>query len=102
MLKKYFSQSTSAQMEKLKKVSLYKRQMTKMGIPFNSPKSENMLKECLAEGTCSSFFSLADQLQTQSEPTFCGLSTLASVLNSLGIDPRHKWKGYNLNLNRCV
>jgi glutathione gamma-glutamylcysteinyltransferase len=93
MLRKYFSQSTSSQMEKLKKVSLYKRTMPKVGIPFNSKKSQDMLKESIDEGTGASFFSLVDQHQTQSEPTFCGLSTMTTVLNSLGIDPRKKWKG---------
>ena len=29
----------------------------------------------------------------QDEPAYCGLATLAMVLNSLSIDPRRPWKG---------
>jgi glutathione gamma-glutamylcysteinyltransferase len=100
MLKKYFTQTTSAQMEKLKKVSLYKRLMPKIGIPFNSKRSETLLQESLIEGTAASFFPLVDQHQTQSELTFCGVTTMTSVLNALGVDPRNKWKGYSIIINR--
>eukprot|EP00434_Breviolum_minutum_P031697 symbB.v1.2.028032.t1/scaffold2926.1/size67079/5 len=44
-------------------------------------------------GTMESFFFLAEQFRTQDEPTFCGLTTLAMVLNSLRIDPMRTWKG---------
>jgi glutathione gamma-glutamylcysteinyltransferase len=27
------------------------------------------------------------------EPAFCGLGTLAMVLNALGVDPKRVWKG---------
>jgi hypothetical protein len=30
---------------------------------------------------------------TQDEPAFCGLASLAMVLNALSIDPRRTWKG---------
>lgn len=30
---------------------------------------------------------------TQDEPAFCGLASLAMVLNALAIDPRRTWKG---------
>lgn len=39
------------------------------------------------------YFFLAEQFRTQDEPTFCGLTTLAMVLNSLRIDPMRTWKG---------
>jgi glutathione gamma-glutamylcysteinyltransferase len=47
----------------------------------------------LAVGDAENFFYLAEQFRTQDEPTFCGLSTLAMVLNSLRIDPMRTWKG---------
>jgi len=31
--------------------------------------------------------------RTQDEPAFCGLASLAMVLNALAIDPRRAWKG---------
>ncbi|XP_019106413.1 glutathione gamma-glutamylcysteinyltransferase 3 isoform X2 [Beta vulgaris subsp. vulgaris] len=39
------------------------------------------------------FFKLVSCYQTQSEPAYCGLATLAVVLNALAIDPGRKWKG---------
>ena len=44
------------------------------------------------QGT-KSFFPLIEQFTTQSEPAFCGISTLVIVLNTLAIDPRRAWKG---------
>jgi len=40
-----------------------------------------------------SFYSLIEQHSTQSEPAYCGPSTLVIVLNALAVDPRRKWKG---------
>ncbi|KAL0552773.1 hypothetical protein IC582_011898 [Cucumis melo] len=39
------------------------------------------------------FFKIVSYYQTQSEPSYCGLTTLAAVLNALSIDPGRKWKG---------
>ena len=91
--KKFTTLTFSQQMEKLKNVSLYKRIMPNFGINFSSKKSQEMLKESIIEENCNSFFQLIDQYQTQSDPTYCGPTTMVSVLNSLGVDPRVKWKG---------
>jgi len=40
-----------------------------------------------------SFFPLIEQFTTQSEPAYCGLSTLVLVLNALSVDPGQNWKG---------
>jgi hypothetical protein len=37
--------------------------------------------------------SLPGGRSTQDEPAFCGLASLAMVLNALSIDPRRTWKG---------
>jgi len=49
--------------------------------------------EALQNGTADCYFKLSEQFITQSEPAYCGLTTLAMVLNTLGIDPRRTWKG---------
>lgn len=41
----------------------------------------------------NSFFKLIEQFRTQDEPAFCGLASVAMVLNALSIDPRRAWKG---------
>ena len=33
------------------------------------------------------------QSSTQDEPAFCGLASLAMVLNALAVDPKRAWKG---------
>ena len=47
----------------------------------------------MATGGASAFFSLIEQLQTQPEPAYCGLTTLVIILNALAVDPRQPWKG---------
>ena len=52
-----------------------------------------VFEEALRAGTMTGFFKLVEQLSTQDEPAFCGLASLAMVLNALAIDPRRPWKG---------
>jgi hypothetical protein len=40
-----------------------------------------------------SYFPLAEQFVTQSDPSFCSLSSLTMVLNALNFDPKKVWKG---------
>lgn len=77
----------------LSKISVYKRIPHYLGVPFQSQQSQTLLKESMEEGNSMAFFDLIDQFQTQSDPTFCGPTTLVVVLNALGIDPHKKWKG---------
>lgn len=62
-------------------------------VPFTSKEGRALFRESLATGHAESFFFLSEQFRTQDEPTYCGLSTLAMVLNSLRIDPMRTWKG---------
>ena len=93
----------------------YQRVLPVQQVPFASPHGRLLFKEALKDGTMESFFYLAEQFRrstqrpvplpftpfhalffrrgTQDEPTFCGLTTLAMVLNSLRIDPMRTWKG---------
>ncbi|XVF21544.1 hypothetical protein REPUB_Repub12eG0099000 [Reevesia pubescens] len=62
-------------------------------IEFASPEGKQLFTEALAGGTAEGFFKLISYYQTQSEPAYCGLATLAMVLNALTIDPGRTWKG---------
>ncbi|XP_022953839.1 glutathione gamma-glutamylcysteinyltransferase 3-like isoform X1 [Cucurbita moschata] len=62
-------------------------------IDFSSSDGKRLFTEALGDGTMEGFFKLISYYQTQSEPAFCGLATLAVVLNALSIDPGRKWKG---------
>jgi len=71
----------------------YQRVLPAAQVPFASTEGRKLFKKALQAGTMESFFFLAEQFRTQDEPTFCGLTTLAMVLNSLRIDPMRTWKG---------
>eukprot|EP00898_Chlorokybus_atmophyticus_P001294 jgi/Chlat1/2165/Chrsp17S02739 len=62
-------------------------------VEFASPAGKEIFKEALAVGGMEGFFHLVETFQTQDEPSFCGLASLANVLNALAIDPGRKWKG---------
>jgi len=62
-------------------------------VPFSSPEGRQLFAEALNAGYMQNFFFLAEQFSTQDEPTYCGLTTLAMVLNTLRIDPMQTWKG---------
>lgn len=62
-------------------------------VAFTSPEGRALLAGALADGTAESFFALVSHLHTQSEPAWCGLGTLVTVLNALEIDPGRTWKG---------
>lgn len=71
----------------------YQRVLPVTQVPFSSEEGRRLFREALAAGMMENYFFLAEQFRTQDEPTFCGLSTLAMVLNSLRIDPMRTWQG---------
>ncbi|KAK3163346.1 hypothetical protein QOZ80_1AG0002440 [Eleusine coracana subsp. coracana] len=74
--------------------SLYRRVFpSPPAVDFASPEGKRLFAEALSAGTMEGFFSLISCFQTQSEPAFCGLASLAVVLNALAIDPGRRWKG---------
>eukprot|EP00850_Spirogloea_muscicola_P008412 SM000044S16059 [mRNA] locus=s44:744219:747633:- [translate_table: standard] len=62
-------------------------------IVFASPEGKALFKEALESGGMNGFFELISHFQTQAEPAFCGLASLAVVLNALAVDPGRTWKG---------
>nr|XP_048336821.1 glutathione gamma-glutamylcysteinyltransferase 1-like [Ziziphus jujuba var. spinosa] len=62
-------------------------------IDFTSIEGKHLFTEALGNGTMEGFFKLISYYQCQSEINYCGLATLAMVLNTLAIDPPQKWKG---------
>ncbi|KAL6968173.1 Glutathione gamma-glutamylcysteinyltransferase 1 [Sarracenia purpurea var. burkii] len=62
-------------------------------IDFASSEGKQLFLEANQSGTMEGFFKLISYFQTQSEPAYCGLASLAMVLNALAVDPGRKWKG---------
>jgi glutathione gamma-glutamylcysteinyltransferase len=73
--------------------TFHKRPLPQSLIGLSSLQGKVLFKEALNLGGMESFFPLSEQFITQSEPSFCALSSLAMVLNALNHDPKKVWKG---------
>ncbi|KAF2072179.1 hypothetical protein CYY_006499 [Polysphondylium violaceum] len=69
------------------KPSFYKKPLPNSCIDYASEEGQIVFAEALQQGYLKSFFHLSQHFLTQAEPAYCGLSTLAMVLNTLGVDP---------------
>eukprot|EP00775_Hariotina_reticulata_P014329 gene14329-55_t len=76
------------------KKTFYKRKLPcPPATEFSSVQGRLLFSEALQQGTMTGFFKLIEQYSTQDEPAFCGLASIAMVLNALSIDPKRPWKG---------
>ncbi|KAI9018346.1 PCS-1 protein, partial [Hyaloraphidium curvatum] len=90
--------------------TFYRRPLPPSLVPFSSSEGRAIFGRAMAAGSSDlpfpaeassgrpssyldAFFLLVTHLVTQSEPAFCGLGTLATVLNALEVDPGRPWKG---------
>ena len=73
--------------------TFHRRKLPDTLIALSSPKGRHLFKEALETHTMESYFPLSEQFITQSEPSYCSLSSLAMVLNALNHDPKRTWKG---------
>ncbi|KAJ3102430.1 hypothetical protein HDU97_000573 [Phlyctochytrium planicorne] len=73
--------------------TFYRRELPPSLVSLNSPQGRLLIKQSLASGFAEAFLQLSGNLAHQSDPAFCGLSSLAMVLNALEIDPKRQWKG---------
>lgn len=74
-------------------VTFHKRVLPAPAVPFSSADGKRLFMEAMAAGRAECYFPLSEQFITQAEPAYCGITSLAMVLNTLGIDPRRTWKG---------
>ena len=72
--------------------SLYRRQLPASCVAFNSTEGRALFAEAHTSGLAEAFFLLCPVFQTQAEPAYCGLGSLAVVLNALEVDPGRVWK----------
>ncbi|KAK1931327.1 Glutathione gamma-glutamylcysteinyltransferase [Phytophthora citrophthora] len=75
--------------------SYHRRLLPKDCIAFSSSEGRKLFTEAINSKSnyMQIYFPLAEQFITQSEPAYCGLSTLTMCLNALQIDPGRLWKG---------
>ncbi|KAJ2035043.1 hypothetical protein H4S03_004576 [Coemansia sp. S3946] len=74
-------------------LSYYRRELPTDLVSFTSAAGRKLFKESLNEGYAEGYFNLAGNFTVQSEPAYCGPSSLAMVLNALEVDPGRTWKG---------
>lgn len=75
------------------KVSFYRRSLPPFLTAFNSPEGRSLFREAMDRGHVENYFDLVGNFTSQNEPAYCGLGTLAMILNSLEVDPGRTWKG---------
>eukprot|EP00300_Choanocystis_sp_HF-7_P043290 c9873_g1_i1.p1 GENE.c9873_g1_i1~~c9873_g1_i1.p1 ORF type:complete len:323 (+),score=37.59 c9873_g1_i1:78-1046(+) len=74
--------------------TFHRKELPQPSIALSSSEGRVIFREALEEGNLAgSYFHLAEHFMTQSDPFFCGLTTLAMVLNALAVDPKRVWKG---------
>ncbi|KAI8096821.1 Phytochelatin synthase-domain-containing protein [Halteromyces radiatus] len=73
--------------------TFYQRELPATLVRFSSDKGKSLFRESMELGFAEAFFPLTGNFTTQSEPAYCGPSSLAMVLNALEVDPKRKWKG---------
>ncbi|KAJ1850575.1 hypothetical protein LPJ73_003390 [Coemansia sp. RSA 2703] len=87
------SSDESTDLIKAETESFYRRALPEDLVSFTSPEGRKLFKESLNEGFAEGYFNLAGNFTVQSEPAYCGPSSLAMVLNALEVDPGRTWKG---------
>jgi glutathione gamma-glutamylcysteinyltransferase len=73
--------------------TFYKRELPSILTSLQSSNGKTFFQNAMKDGNAEPFFSLVGNFSTQSEPAFCGLSSLSMSLNALAIDPKRRWKG---------
>lgn len=62
-------------------------------ITFGTKESSELVSSSINDKTDLSFYNIIDNNLTQSDPTYCGVTNLVILLNTLNIDPKSRWKG---------
>jgi len=73
--------------------SVHKRVMPDNLIALSSPQGRAMLLHALQHYTAESYWSLMEHFSNQSDPAYCGVTTLLIVLNAMSVDPNIRWRG---------
>jgi glutathione gamma-glutamylcysteinyltransferase len=75
-------------------MSFYQRKLPlETCVAFASRQGKKIFRSALDNNGLRSFYNIIEQHHTQTEPAFCGVSTLVMVLNALAVDPGQHWKG---------
>ena len=60
---------------------------------FTSPEGKRRFIRALTSNYAEAYYPLSQQFMNQSDPAYCGVTTLVVVLNALAMDPNVRWRG---------
>ncbi|GAX10310.1 hypothetical protein FisN_3Lh513 [Fistulifera solaris] len=60
---------------------------------LHSTQGTHLLLEALTNNSAAAYIPLTEHFCNQSDPAFCGITTLLMVLNAFAVDPMVRWKG---------
>ena len=75
------------------KYSVHKRILPASLTALSSPQGRKYLLQAMNANTAESYWALTEQFVNQSDPAFCGVTTLLMVLNAMSVDPQIRWRG---------
>ena len=75
------------------KYSFHKRLMPSNLTALSSRAGRRRFLEALSSDNAEAYLPLAEQFLNQSDPAYCGITTLAMVLNACAVDPNVRWRG---------
>jgi glutathione gamma-glutamylcysteinyltransferase len=100
------SESTTTTSAATPKMSFHRRTLPESCVALSSRRGKALFSSAHAHGGLKTFFPLMEQFVTQSEPAYCGVSTLVMALNALAVDPNLTWKGpwrwYEEHMLNCI
>ena len=76
------------------KYSFHKRLMPSNLTALSSRAGRRRFLEALSSDKAEAYLPLAEQFLNQSDPAYCGITTLAMILNACAVDPNVRWRGY--------
>mmetsp|Transcript_10409 Transcript_10409/g.28771 ORF Transcript_10409/g.28771 Transcript_10409/m.28771 type:complete len:477 (-) Transcript_10409:1217-2647(-) len=62
-------------------------------VALDSPRGRKRLLRSLAANAAVPYLALQNHFTNQSDPAYCGITTLLVVLNAFSVDPLRRWKG---------
>jgi glutathione gamma-glutamylcysteinyltransferase len=62
-------------------------------VKLSSHEGRQRLLSVLSKGLADAYWTLTEHSINQSDPAYCGLTTLVMVLNSMSVDPQIRWRG---------
>ena len=75
------------------KYSFHKRLMPSNLTALSSRAGRRRFLESLGTDNAEAYLPLAEQFLNQSDPAYCGITTLAMILNACAVDPNVRWRG---------